>query len=129
MSARPTEIGGLEVVLMDSVEGLEQRHDRRVIVTGSAGTLAAAQRALAHPPRLIVFHDAGVGKDRAGVRALERLEPLGVAAVAVGHESARIGDADDVLEHGVISHLNAPARALGLHPGEPIKAALARLPR
>lgn len=128
-SSRSTEVGGLPVVLMDSVAGLEREHERQVVVTGSAGTLAAAQRALAHPPRLIAFHDAGVGKDRAGVRALERLEPLGLAAVAVAHDTARIGDADDVLEHGVIAHANAAARALGLRTGEPLKAALARLGR
>ena len=46
------------------------------------------------------------------------LEAIGVAACAYSHESARIGEAADGLAHGVVSHLNAGARALGIREGD-----------
>ena len=73
------------------------------------------------------FNDAGVGKDAAGIAALAMLQERGVAAGTVAHASARIGDARDCWEHGVLSHLNAHARALGLKVGERLAEGLSRL--
>jgi hypothetical protein len=50
-----------------------------------------------------------------------------VAAAAVGHASARIGDAADVLSRGVISRCNAPAARCGLKPGQHCRDAAVRL--
>lgn len=75
------------------------------------------------------FNDAGVGKDDAGVAALDMLQERAVAAGTVSHTSARIGDAHDTWHHGVVSHVNECARALGMAPGQRLKEVLLRLVR
>jgi hypothetical protein len=45
----------------------------------------------------------------------------------VSHTSARIGEAVETLEHGLISHINATAAGYGLRLGMTVKDAAARL--
>jgi len=116
------------VVLLDSVAQVAPDHAGRVVVTGSHGGASAARYASAIAARLYVFNDAGVGKDEAGIAALALLEAQGVAAVTVSHVSARIGEARDAWECGVISHLNAAAARLGLRSGAPLRPAVEALP-
>jgi hypothetical protein len=125
---RRVAVGELSVVLVDAAHDLEALPEGAVVVCGEAATLRAARTLLRGSPRLVALHDAGVGKDGAGVAGLDRLGDVGIAAVAVGHDSARLGDPDDVLAHGAIAHLNAPARALGLREG-PLRAQLIELGR
>jgi hypothetical protein len=75
------------------------------------------------------FNDAGVGKDDAGIAALDMLEARGVAGGTVSHTSARIGDSQDMWDHGVVSHVNARARAMGVLPGQVLSETLTRLTR
>ena len=79
-----------------------------------------------HPPALVVFNDAGGGKKDAGVASLANLEPEGIAAAAVSHDLARIGDAFDAWENGVVSRVNGPAAEGGLDPGQPLRELLQR---
>ena len=115
-----------KVFLLDSVTEGGLEHAGQIVVTGSHGGVSAARYALQYRPFLVVFNDAGVGKDQAGVIGLDLLEEAGIAAVAVAHTSARIGEAKSTFEEGVISHANAVARALGLMPGQRLKTALAQ---
>lgn len=115
------------VVLLDSVTQTAAEHAGCVVVTGSHAGRSVVRYALAVPARLYVFNDAGVGKDGAGIAALAELEAHGVAAVAVAHTSARIGEALDTWEHGIISTVNAAAAQLGLAPGQRLRDALAAL--
>ena len=115
-----------KVFLLDSVTEGGPKQTGQIVVTGSHGGISAARYALQYKPFLVVFNDAGVGKDRAGLIGLELLEKAGIAAVAVAHTSARIGEAKSTFEEGVISHANAMARALGLMPGQRLKTALAQ---
>jgi len=89
-----------------------------------AAYLAARTRALA-----AVLHDAGVGRDRAGIACIEYCQALGMAAATVDHTSARIGDAADMLARGRISFANEAARAAGCEPGMAAAGALAALER
>ncbi len=115
------------VVLLDSVAQTAAEHAGCVVVTGSHAGRSVVKYAAAVPARLYVFNDAGVGKDGAGIAALTELEAHGFAAVAVAHTSARIGEALDAWQHGVLSTVNAPARKLGLAPGQRLREALAAL--
>jgi hypothetical protein len=112
------------IVLSDTVTALDDGDAGLLAVTGSHGGTSSAAFALAAPCRLVVFNDAGVGKDAAGIAALALLQSAGRAAATVAHTSARIGDALDAYEHGVVSHVNAAAAALGLAPGQRLHAAL-----
>ena len=106
-------------VLLDSIAHLLPEHAGAVVVSGSHGGLSAARFVLAqvHGPVVVFFNDAGVGKDEAGIAGLGLLQQAGLAAAAYGHESARIGDAHDGWQHGVLTHMNAQALRLGLLAG------------
>ena len=58
---------------------------------------------------------------------LDLLQPQGTVAVAYSHDSARIGDAADGAASGVITHLNAAAKAAGLAEGMRVADAVAAL--
>lgn len=98
-----------------------------VLLTGSHGGRYAGCLALAAGVRAAVFHDAGIGRDEAGVASLPLFGQLGVPAAAVGHGTARVGNAADMLARGRISRANAAAAALGVQPGTGCAEALARL--
>jgi hypothetical protein len=118
----------IHVVVLDSVTEVAVEHSGLCVVTGSHGGVSAAQYAQRVAARVYVFNDAGVGKDRAGIAALALLDTKGTAAVAVSHESARIGDARDTWASGLISAVNVAAHRIGLHPGQVVHRALAELP-
>lgn len=116
------------VVLLDSIAQVTPEHAGKIVVTGSHGGASAARYASATAARLYVFNDAGVGRDEAGIAALALLDAQGIAAATVSHVSARIGEASDTWECGVISHLNAAAARLGLRSGAPLRTAVDALP-
>jgi hypothetical protein len=115
------------VILIDSITQLAAGDDGAIVVSGSHGGTSSGTFALERQLRLVFFNDAGVGKDEAGIAALAMLQARGVAAAAVAHTSARIGDALDAWQHGVISRVNARAHALGLRSGQSARDAAERL--
>jgi len=117
---------GAPVLLLDTISGLRPGDEALVVVSGSHGGVSAGELARGRRLRAVFFNDAGVGKEGAGVAALAMLDAEGTPAGAVDHRSARIGDARDAWRDGVLSHVNAAAGRLGLAPGEPLRAAVAR---
>jgi hypothetical protein len=115
------------IVAMDSITQLAAQDAGSIVVCGSHGGSSSAEFALAHPVLAVFFNDAGVGKDDAGVAALAILQARGIAAGTVSHDSARIGDARDAWEQGVVSRVNDAASRLGLVAGVPLRAALQAL--
>lgn len=105
------------VIVAATVTKLPSTARGAVLLTGSHGGLFAGSMALAAGVRAAVFHDAGLALDDSGVASLTLFDGLGVPAAAVGHETARIGDADDMLARGRLTRVNAAARALGVRPG------------
>lgn len=120
---------GARLHLLDSITAIDERCDDGVIVSGSHGGLSSTGFVLRAPvrPRAVFLNDAGVGRENAGIVALELLEGIGVACGCYSHESARIGEARDGYERGVITHLNPKARAAGLAVGMPVRQAVALL--
>ena len=121
------EGSGVRVIAMDSITMVTPEDAGAIVVSGSHGGASSGAFALEVPLKAVFFNDAGIGKDDAGVVALEMLQAAGVAAGTVSHGSARIGDARDCWESGVISRCNAAARALGIEPGENLRVALSRV--
>ena len=115
------------VVIMDSITKVTPEDAGGLVVSASHGGASSGEFALEVPLKAVFFNDAGVGKDEAGIAALAMLQASGVAGGAVSHTSARIGDSQDMWDHGVVSHVNECARALGVLPGQPLKDALTRL--
>ncbi|HEY7804213.1 MAG TPA: hypothetical protein VIC30_07240, partial [Orrella sp.] len=80
-----------------------------------------------HKPFAVFFNDAGVGKDQAGIEALKILDELHILAFAYGHDSARIGQAADGLENGIVTHVNQTANNFAATIGGPVHDLVARL--
>lgn len=114
-------LADLPVALLDSVTQTNAAHAGCVVVTGSHGGASAAKYALDVQAALYIFNDAGVGKDGAGISGLLLLDEAGIAAATVMHASARIGDAHDTFEFGLLSHVNRAAAALGLAVGQKLR--------
>jgi len=115
------------VLIMDSITKVAPGDEDTMVVSASHGGASSGEFALEVPLRAAFFNDAGVGKDGAGIAALAMLQARGVAGGTVSHLSARIGDSQDTWEHGVVSHVNAKAREMGIQPGQSLKDALTRL--
>ena len=121
-----TERGGRRVVLMDSISLIASADAGAVIVCGSHGGAISGAFAALHPPALVFFNDAGIGKNRAGIAALDSLDAAGIPAATVAHVAARIGDALDAWENGVVSHRNARAAEAGIAAGQSVRDAVER---
>lgn len=120
---------GGRVLIIDSITKVDPQDEGAIVVSASHGGVSSGEFALAVPLRAVFFNDAGVGKDEAGIAALAMLQARGVAGGTVSHTSARIGDAQDMWDHGVLSHVNEAARATGLAPGQRLQAVLQRVVR
>lgn len=116
-----------QVVLMDSISYVDEDDTNRVVVTGSHGGTSSGEYALRVPLAACIFNDAGVGRENAGIAALELLQEAGVAGAAISHETGKIGQAMDMWDQGVLSHVNQVAEAAGIRPGMSAQNAVARL--
>jgi hypothetical protein len=112
--------------LLDSIAHISNAHANAVVVSGSHGGRSAAEFviALSRKPSCVFFNDAGGGKDNAGTVALDILQAHNIPCACYSHLSARIGDARDGYDNGVVSALNPMALALGIDIGMPIQLAV-----
>jgi hypothetical protein len=117
------------VILMDSITKVTQDDAGAIVVCASHGGTSSGEFALEVPLKAVIFNDAGVGKDNAGIAALDMLQKRGVAAATVAHTSGRIGDSLDMWENGVLSHVNESARKAGLADGARVREVLTALVR
>lgn len=101
-----------------------ERHRQAVVVTGSHAELLGGrpETALKAAVWAAVFNDAG----STTCSRLPVLAERGIAAVAVGADTARIGDARSALATGRISVVNERAAELGAEAGQPLRDWLQR---
>src|SRR5216683_7478137 len=100
------------ILSADSVTRLGSAHVGAVLVAGSHGGVYAACLAARAGLRAVILNDAGIGLDEAGIAGLAYLDGFGMASAAIGHDTARIGDAADMARRGIVSHVNAAAALL-----------------
>lgn len=117
-------LGGAPLRVLDSITEAVGGPPGQVVVSGSHGGLSAGRFAIEAQVRFVVFNDAGVGLDGAGIAALPLLQARGIAACTVAHTTARIGEAASTLATGVVSHANAAALALGVRIGARLRDGL-----
>ncbi len=113
--------------ILDSITKLAPTDAGRVVIAGSHGGSYAAYCAARGRVRAVVLNDAGVGWQQAGIAGLDELQQWGVAAATADYRSCRIGDGADMARHGIISHVNGLAHALGCRPGMAVAQAARRL--
>ena len=111
MSSQPPSIS-----LLDSIALIDSSHAGTIVVTGSHGGRSAAGFVVdvSKKPLAVFFNDAGGGKDDAGKVGLGMLQAIGVPAACYSHMSARIGDAQDGLDNGILTDMNDLAKQLGV---------------
>jgi hypothetical protein len=117
------------VWLLDSIGLVTPADAGATLVVGSHGALHGGDpaTALRVAARAAIFHDAGRGKDDAGITRLPVLAQRGIAAAAVDFRTARIGDAASMWASGVLSVVNAVAAARDVRAGMPVRDAVERL--
>jgi hypothetical protein len=108
----------IQIVTAASVTKLGPEHAGQVLIGGSHGGVYAGYLAAKAGVRAVILNDAGGGLDDAGFSSLVYLDDLGRPGATVSHDSARIGDGDDMAARGVISHVNQTAAALGCAVGQ-----------
>ena len=120
-------VGKRPVVIMDSIGRVDPGDAGAIVVAASHGGRSSAEIALSVPLAAVIFNDAGVGKDDAGLAGLQLLQEHGVVGATVGHETACIGDPVDMWEEGAITFANELATAAGIVKGQPLREAVRRL--
>jgi hypothetical protein len=106
-----------KILTVASCSFVRDEHRSHVIVSGSYGGRYNAFNAAKWGVRGVIMNDAGIGKDNAGIVGLEYLDQIALAAATADAQTCHIGDGDHMLEHGIISHVNATAAALGCSVG------------
>jgi hypothetical protein len=111
--------GEPRVIALDAAPMLEASDAGSIVVTGSHAALFRGKPdGLIQPDvHAIFFSDAGIGLDEAGVTRLALLDERHIVAGAASAQSAAIGDARSIYADGVLSRVNATARAAGGTPG------------
>ena len=115
------------VLIAPTITKLPEGCAGAVLVTGSHGGVYPGSLAIKARVRALIFHDAGIGRDEAGIASLALLDAAGIAAAAVSHLTARVGDTADMLARGRISRANAAAASCGVTAGMTCAAAAERL--
>src|ERR1700689_4276714 len=111
---------GVRILTVASCSNVRAEHRAHVVVSGSYGGRYNAFNAAKWPVRAVIMNDAGIGKDDAGIRGLDFLDQIDLAAATADAQTCHIGDGEHMLAHGVISHVNRSAAALGCEPGQDV---------
>ena len=111
------------VLIHDSVVKLPPEAAGAVVIGGSHGAAYAAYMSAKFGCRAAIHHDAGIGKDEAGVGGLPYADRLGMAMAAIATASACIGEGQDMYARGVISRANKLAEKCGVRAGMNCKEA------
>ncbi len=112
------------VLVVDGVVKLPPEANGAVVVGGSNATVYAAYFSAKAGARAAIHHDCGIGRDEAGVRGLPWADQHGMAMAAVATDSARAGDAADMLQRGIISRVNRLAAKCGVENGQTVAQAV-----
>ena len=111
----------------DTITKLDSQDAGSVVIAASHGGVYCGYCAAKARLLGVIFSDAGVGLERAGIGSLDYLNVLGIPAATVDYRTARIGDGNDLVTRGRISFCNTVARGLGCAPGDTTRACAERM--
>jgi hypothetical protein len=117
----------VQIMTVGSCSHVRAEHRHHVVVSGSYGGNYNAYNAAKHHVRGLIMNDAGRGKNDAGICGLAYLDGIALAAATADADTCHIGDGAHILAHGVISHVNKAAAALGCAPGQSVRDCAERL--
>src|SRR5690625_4199627 len=126
----PAEHDGRRVVVLDSATHAHRhaaagggRPQQDVVVNASYAGVYCARLLEETKPRGTIGIDCGIGKDGAGIAGLWYFEALGIPAAAADVMTIELGNGRTLWEDGILSRVNGPAAAAGLHPGQSVQEA------
>ncbi len=122
-----TANGEVRILTVASCSNVRAEHRSHVVVSGSYGGRYNAFNAAKWGARGLIMNDAGIGKDNAGIRGLAYLDQINLAAATADAQTCHIGDGDHMLAHGIISHVNRAASALGCAPSQSVRDCAERM--
>ena len=109
---------GRQVVCADSIAfGTDEDTDRNVLVTAGHTGRSAVPYLRKVRPWGFICSDGGRGRDDSGIAGLKIVEEDGLAGATVDARTARMGDGLSSYHDGIISAVNAGARARGVEIG------------
>lgn len=111
--------------VLDSITDATNATVGKIVISGSHGGFYPAAVASRSGARAVLFNDAGIGLQQAGIAGVLALADVGMAAAAVDCNSCHIGSATDTLTRGVISTVNQVASTLGVQVGMAAREAVA----
>ncbi len=117
----------VKIMTVASCSNAREEHRSHVLVSGSYGGRYNAFNAAKWGVRGVVMNDAGIGRDNAGIVGLEYLDQIGLAAATADAQTCHIGDGDHMLAHGIISHVNRTAAAVGCAVGQSVRDCAERM--
>ena len=106
------------IVVADSLSYFEHQPWTNDVVVGAsfAGAPTAAM-AMRQGVKAWIAHEAGPGKDDAGISGLAFAQRFGIPAAAIATNEARLSGGMTLLS-GHVAHVNEAAMALGVRPGQ-----------
>ena len=111
------------IVVTDSFSYCDSRVGADDVVVGcSYAGASTVSNILPCGMKAIIGHDAGIGKDRAGISGLALCDRLGIPMAAVEGRTAELSNGNS-LHAGVISSANDAAARLGVAIGQPARQA------
>ncbi len=119
-----TQVDGVDITVTDSITFLNKNNSGDIVVCGSHGGLSAGHYAQKHQVKAVFFNDAGIGKNKAGVKSLQPLSDAGILACTVDCMSAEIFNGQDVLNNGIISVCNQLAKTRNIKEKMTVKEAI-----
>lgn len=108
---------------LNSITDADASSVGNVVISGSHGGLYPAALASIARVHAVIFNDAGIGLDGAGIAGVKVLAGCQMAAASASCASCKIGSADDMVVNGVISYANSVAADLGVVIGMPVSTA------
>jgi hypothetical protein len=124
MASELRDVGAESVLVLDSITALAASSPLRVVVCGSHGGIFPARLAAHLQVAAVIFNDAGVGRDAAGVGGLGILDEVGVPAATIDYRTARIGDGADTFRRGRLSVVNRHGALAGWRTGVSVREAV-----
>jgi uncharacterized protein YunC (DUF1805 family) len=119
-----TQIDGVSITVTDSVTFLNENNSGDIVVCGSHGGVSAGEYAQKYHVKAVFFNDAGIGKNKAGVKSLEALSDAGILACTVDCMSAEIFNGYDTLNNGIITVCNQMAKNRNIKDKMTVKEAI-----
>ncbi len=116
------------IIVMDSITFADERNNSGDVLIGASFCgMLSIRWPLRVNPKGVICHEAGPGRDQAGVNGLWALEAKAIPGAAAATHSCRIADGRDMYENGIVSHANDSAILLGIRIGMPVKDAARRM--